>query len=319
MSGRPESLFNRLIMDGFENLLPGLRVQKASYTRVEGCAPWGLDLISYPHTKFGIITEGECYIDIKDGSPPVRVPRGSCYLLPRGNAFRVRHAPDGEAIAFEEALKNLEGRILRCGSGGERTTVIGGQFIFAGNHYPLILDLLPPLICFRVSEPELAALQLTLQLLEAEIRSPTIGVMLDRLADIFFIQTLRTYLLNDNSRGIAWAGALADDRLGKVIRLIHAEGEKPWTISDLAAHAGMSRSVFSAHFKNKLGISPITYLTRHRMHLAKDLLLQANPPGIAQIAIKVGYDSEASFNKAFKREFDLPPAAWRTQATNETC
>lgn len=301
-------------MDDFENLLPGLRVQKAAYTRVEGCAPWGLDLISYPHTKFGIVTEGCCYIDLKDGSFPVRLVRGSCYLLPRGNAFRVRHAPDGETVAFEEAYKQIEGRTLRCGEGGERTTVIGGQFVFAENRYPLIFDLLPPLICFTVNEPELAALQLTLQLLETEVGSPTVGVMLDRLADIFFIQTLRAYLLNESVRDTGWSGALADARLGKVIRLIHTESGKPWTINSLAVHAGMSRSVLSAHFKNKLGISPIAYLTRHRMQLAKELLLKESSTGIAQIAARVGYDSEASFNKAFKRDSGMPPAAWRAQA-----
>lgn len=301
-------------MDGFENLLPSLRVQKAAYTRVEGCAPWGLDLISYPHTKFGIVMEGCCYIDIKDGSLPVRLVRGSCYLLPRGNAFRVRHAPDGETVAFEEAYKQIDGRTLRYGEGSERTTVIGGQFVFAGNRYPLIFDLLPPLICFTVSEPELAVLQLTLQLLETEVGSPTVGVMLDRLADIFFIQTLRAYLLNEPARDTGWSGALADARLGKVIRVIHAESEKSWTIGSLAAHAGMSRSVLSAHFKNKLGISPIAYLTRHRMQLAKELLLKEKSAGIAQIAAQVGYDSEASFNKAFKRDSGMPPAAWRAQA-----
>ncbi len=306
-------------MDALENLIPGLRVHKAAYTRVEGKAPWGLDLNAYPHTKFGIVTEGGCYIDIKDGAQPVKLVRGSCYLLPRGNAFRIRHAADGGTVKFEEVIKQLEGRTLRCGKDGERTTVIGGQFIFADDRHPLALDLLPPLICFNVNEQELAALQSTLQLLEKEIAIPAPGTtaMIDSLADIFFIQTLRAYLLDCNTRNTGWTGVLSDERLGKAIRLIHLESERPWTIVALADHIGMSRSVFTARFKDKLGISPIAYLTRHRMHLAQELLRRPASIGIAQVAAKVGYDSEAAFNKAFKRETGMPPALWRAQKCGE--
>ncbi len=302
-------------MDGLENFIPGLRVQKASYTRVEGNAPWGLDLDAYPHTKFGIVTEGCCYIDIKDSAQPVKLVRGSCYLLARGNAFRIRHTADGSTVKFEEVYKQIEGRTLRCGTDGERTIVLGGQFIFTDDRYPLVLDLLPPLICFNVNEQELAALQSTLQLLEKEITTPAPGTstMLNSLADIFFIQTLRAYLLNDHTRNTGWAGVLSDERLGKAIRLIHTESEKPWTIVSLADHIGMSRSAFAARFKDKLGIAPIAYLTRHRMSLAQELLRRPAAIGIAQVAAKVGYDSEAAFNKAFKRETGMPPALWRTQ------
>jgi AraC-like DNA-binding protein len=302
-------------MDGLENFLPGLRVKKAAYTRVEGYAPWGLDLDAYLHTKFGVVTEGCCYIDLKDDAPPIRLAKGACYLLPRGNAFRIRHAANGDTEKFEEVFKNFQGRTLRCGADGEHTTVIGGQFIFSDDRYPPVLDLLPPLICFQVDDSELAALQATLQLLEKEITKPSIGTttMLDRLADIFFVQTLRAYLLESRSRATGWVGILADERLGKAMRLMHMESDKPWTLETLAAHSNMSRSVFAAHFRNKLGISPIAYLTRHRMHVAKELLRQSSSLGIAQIAARVGYDSEAAFNKAFKRELGLPPAAWRTK------
>lgn len=303
-------------MDGLENLIPRLRVQRAAYTRFEGHAPWGLDLDAYPHTKFGIVTEGCCYIDIKDGAHPVKLVRGSCYLLPRGNAFRVRYSADGGTDKFEEIFKsNFVGGILRCGSEGERTTVLGGQFVFTEDRYPIVLDLLPPMICFNVSEQELAALLITLQLLEKEITTPAPGTasMLDSLADIFFIQTLRAYLNNDSTHGVGWAGVLSDERLGRAMRLIHSESEKSWTIVSLAEQSGMSRAAFSAHFKSKLGISPIAYLTQHRMNLAQELLRQPASIGIAQVAAKVGYDSEAAFNKAFKREVGLPPALWRAK------
>lgn len=302
-------------MDGLENFLPRFRVLKAAYTRLEGRAPWGLDLKAYHHTKFGIVTEGGCYIDLKDGSPPVWLSKGSCYLLPRGNAFRVRDTVDGNADDFEEALSHLDGRTLRWGGSGNRTTVIGGRFIFAGESYPLLLDLLPPLVHFKVSEPELAALESTMQLLENEVTAPSTGsaLMLDRLADIYFIQTLRACLLDADSRDTGWLGALADEKLGIAIRLIHTMADHPWTIETLASHSGMSRAVFAARFKQKIGTSPINYLTRHRLTRAREFLGHS-AMSIAQVAAQIGYESESAFNKAFKREFGLPPAAWRIRA-----
>lgn len=302
-------------MDALENFLPRFRVRQAVYTRVEGRAPWGLDLFAYRHTKFGIVTEGSCHIDLKDGAAPVRLDGGSCYLLPRGDAYRLRDAPDGGADAFEEAMKHIEGRTLRWGGKGARTTVIGGCFIFADNDYPLPLDLLPTLVHFKVSAQELAALESTMRLLENEVVSPSIGSlsMLDRLADIFFIQTLRAYLLDANARDAGWMGALSDEKLGAAIRLMHSRTDFPWTVESLASHAGMSRAVFAARFKEKLGLSPISYLTRHRLMQAQDMLRHTSL-SIAQVAAKVGYESESAFNKAFKRELGAPPAAWRAGA-----
>jgi AraC-like DNA-binding protein len=302
-------------MDALEGLLPRFTVRQAVYTRVEGHAPWGLNLFAYLHTKFGIVTEGCCHVDLKDGAPPVRLERGSCYLLPRGDAYRLRNSPEGSADAFEDAMNHIEGRTLRWGGDGARTTVIGGCFIFADEGYPLVLDLLPQLVHFKVSEQELAALESTMRLLENEVVSPSLGTvsMLNRLADIFFIQTLRAYLLNANARDAGWMGALSDEKLGAAIRVIHTRTDFPWTVKALAGHAGMSRAVFAARFKEKLGLSPISYLTRHRLTQAQDMLRHTSL-SIAQVAAKVGYESESAFNKAFKRELGSPPAAWRLQA-----
>ncbi|TPQ26086.1 AraC family transcriptional regulator [Methylomonas koyamae] len=302
-------------MDALEVLLPKLQIEKAVYTRVEGHSPWGIDLKAYPHTKFGIVIQGCCYIDLKDGSLPVKLERGFCYLLPRGNAFRVRSSADGTTDKFEDLLVNLQGRVLRCGQDGDQTIVLGGQFVFALERYPLALDLLPPLICFQVTDSELVALQATLSLMEQEIRSQTLGTqaMLNSLADIFFVQTLRAYLSGSSDRQTGWAGLLSDERLGKALRCMHQQIGKPWTIAALAAQSGMSRSVFTQQFKQKLSIAPMAYLKLIRMNLAKELLQQSSALGIAQIAVKVGYESEVAFNKAFKREIGTPPAAWRAK------
>lgn len=299
-------------MEPLLDFFPKLSLKQAVYTRVEARAPWGLDLMAYRHTKFGVVIEGECYIDLKDGLEALRLSRGSCYLLPRGDAFRIRDKPSSAAADFEQALKNLNGRILRHGNNGELTTIIGGRFIFADDIYPPALDLLPSLIHFKVSEDELISMEATLRLLASETTSPSLGssLMVDRLAEIFFIQALRAYIFSDNQRNFGWIGAMAHPKLGTALRLMHNNNAHPWTISDLARQVGMSRSVFAARFKEKVGASPMSYLTRCRIHKAQQLL--RNPSlSIEQVAISVGYDSEAAFSKAFKRQTGVPPGRYR--------
>jgi AraC-like DNA-binding protein len=217
-------------------------------------------------------------------------------------------------VNFEVALRHLDGRSLSWGGGGDKTTIIGGRFIFADDRYPLLLDLLPSLLHFRVDEGELDLLVATIRLLANETQTSAFGsrAMIDRLADIFFIQSLRAYLLSATTQrnGMEWLGAVSDERLAKALRLMHNESDKAWTIATLAANVGMSRAVFAARFKEIFGVAPITYLTRHRLLQAQQLL-QNSAMSVAQVAQKVGYESEASFNKVFKRLVGHTPSVFR--------
>jgi len=171
-----------------------------------------------------------------------------------------------------------------------------------------MLDLLPPLIHFGVNRKAQAALEATIALLANETTVPTVGSsqMVDRLAKIFFIQSLRTYVLAE-PRHEGWIGAVYDEKLGAALRLMHTTIHNDWTIAMLASRVGMSRAVFAARFKEKVGISPMTYLTRMRLHKAQHLLKQSTR-SMAQIAADVGYSSEAAFHKAFRREWGVIPS-----------
>lgn len=299
-------------MDSLQSFFPTLKIKQAVYTRVELRVPWGLDFIPYRHTKFGIVTQGDCYLDLKDGEAPVKLEQGSCYLLTRGDAFRLRDIRLSPAVGFEKVLDRLEGRLLRYGGCGEQTTIVGGRFVFASNSYPPMLDLLPPLIHFKVNDKELNALVATIELLANETDQPGPGstMMVDRLADIFFIQTLRVYCLSDDQRKVGWLGAVADEKLSDAIRLIHQQFQQAWSVAELARQVGMSRAVFSARFKAMLGTTPMAYLTRYRLYQAQQKLHQSTA-NIGQISVDVGYRSEAAFNKAFKRELGIAPGAYR--------
>ena len=318
---RPDFLFQRphlVTMDPLTGLLPAMRVQSAVYTRVEATAPWGLDFIPYHHVKFGIVLQGSGWINLADDPTPVALRAGDCYLLPRGSAFTLRDRLDSPTQNFETVLNQIEGRTLRYGGGGESTVIIGGRFIFAGSHAPAILDVLPGLIHFTVTAAELVALQYTLQLLATEIAQPLPGspLILDRLADIFFVQTLRAYLGSGNVRDVRWFGAAADPQIGAALRLLHEQSAHTWTVEELAATVNMSRSAFALRFKKFVGDAPMEYLARCRIEKAARLLRESALP-LSQIAAEIGYDSEASFNKAFKRHLGVPPGQYRVTNGNQ--
>ena len=108
-----------------------------------------------------------------------------------------------------------------------------------------------------------------------------------------------------------WIVGLRDPLLGPAMAAMHAAPERRWTVDDLAAEAGASRSRLDARFREVLGRSPIRYLNEWRMHVAQDLLATTDTT-IAAIAHRVGYDAEEAFSRAFKRAHGRSPALWRT-------
>lgn len=91
---------------------------------------------------------------------------------------------------------------------------------------------------------------------------------------------------------------------------MHGDPARGWTVDDLAREAGISRAALAKRFVGIVGDSPMQYLASWRMHLARSLLRESNI-GIAQLALRVGYESEAAFSRAFRRTVGMPPAAWR--------
>jgi len=136
--------------------------------------------------------------------------------------------------------------------------------------------------------------------------------VLAKLSETLFIETLRRYmsLLPDGQTG--WLAGARDAEVGKVLVLMHRQPAAPWTIASLAHEIGISRSVLAARFRRYLGEPPVAYLTRWRLQLGAQML-SSTSYSVAQIASKVGYDSEQAFNRAFKRNFGNPPARYRNE------
>jgi len=205
--------------------------------------------------------------------------------------------------------------VVEIEGGGAHTSILCGMFDFDRDARETLLPHLPSLI--RVeggpSSP-VAWLDTTLRLLADEQTSqrPGADVIVGRLIEILFIQVLRAWILRSpHQRG--WLAALSDPKLARALSLVHGEPARAWTAASLAREAGMSRSSFFTHFSTVLGETPSSYLTGWRMRLARRKL-RTRDEGLAQIAVEVGYGSEAAFSRAFKRVVGMSPSHWRQSA-----
>lgn len=135
-----------------------------------------------------------------------------------------------------------------------------------------------------------------------------------RLADALLTQALRGALNELQSSDGAGLLAYRDRQIAAAIRLIHGQPERGWTVGELAREVALSRSTFSARFRQLVGESPLRYLTRTRLAHAATLL-RTTDCSLAEIAARAGYATEFSFGKAFKRTFGIAPGAYRGEST----
>jgi len=138
--------------------------------------------------------------------------------------------------------------------------------------------------------------------------------MLGRLTEMMFVEILREYMHRLPANHGGWLAGLNDPHVGQALRLLHASPERDWTVDELAREVAVSRSVLAQRFTDLVGDAPMHYLANWRMQLAKEMM-RDGVGSIQDVATRVGYDSEAAFNRAFKRATGSPPAAWRKTAT----
>jgi AraC-like DNA-binding protein len=142
--------------------------------------------------------------------------------------------------------------------------------------------------------------------------TPGAPMLLGRLMEMLFIEVLRRHAARQPAGSTGWLAALNDPIVARALAAIHAEPAKRWTIDDLANQAGAARTSLTERFNAMLGKPPIEYLAGWRIQLAAERL-RASQDSLARVAEHVGYESEASFSRAFKRIMGVSPGAWREQ------
>lgn len=293
-----------------------LRMSGTFYCRSEFTAPWGLDLPAMPDClMFHVLTQGECWLEAEGGELRRLVP-GDLALVPHGAGHRLLSAPGVSAAGLFDlprAYASDRYEVLRQGGGGEPTALICGAVRFDHPAARQLVRLLPQVLEARVRDAEQRDwLFSTLRLMENEARVMRPGgeTVITRLADILVIQAIRAWLEQDPGAQTGWLGALQDRQLGRALSLIHREPERDWSLESLAEVAAMSRSAFAARFSEKVGMPAMHYVTRWRMHVAMGWL-QEREVGVAELAERLGYQSEAAFSRAFKRCIGVSPGSVR--------
>jgi AraC-like DNA-binding protein len=243
----------------------------------------------------------------------VRLTAGDCFLLPNGRPFSLSSdlalTPVDYRAMFE---RPLEGGIAVWQGGGDCAGV-GGYFTFTGPNAGILLGVLPPIVHIR-KESDKAAMRWSLEQMMQELREPRQGGLLvaQQLTYMMLVQALRFHLAEGLLGGVGWLFALADPQMSTAIGAMHGDPAHGWTLAELAARAGMSRSTFALKFKQTVGKSPMEYLTRWRMMLAADRLGNTDRVGnaaepVSAIAKSLGYESESAFSTAFKRVMGCSP------------
>jgi AraC-like DNA-binding protein len=160
-----------------------------------------------------------------------------------------------------------------------------------------------------------AGINLTYDLIRAALREserPRAGgeTILSKLSELMFLQAIRQHIDGIPAEATGWLSGLRDRHVGMALSLMHSRPSERWTIDSLAREVGLSRSAFAERFSQLMGVPPMQYLGNWRLQRAAQLL-ERNGISIAQAARDVGYESEAAFNRAFKKQVGIPPGSWR--------
>jgi len=337
-------------MDILSDVLRVVRLSGAVFFTAEFSSPWAIESpnpellasIVLPDAEcvalFHILTEGECHIICKS-YPPVKLEAGDVIIFPHGDSHTMCSHPGMKATpmdaVFSQGSPDATPQVA-FGGGGTKARFICGYLNCDQRFNPLI-GTLPTMLVVRscndyasvdaidgngtrpahVSQGSGTWLSTTLKFTTNEARNaqPGNAAMLSRLTELMFVEIVRQYMqqLPPDQRG--WLAGLNDVTVGRALRLMHANPAHNWTVAELAHEAATSRSALADRFTELIGESPMKYLAGWRVQLAKQMLRDGDS-SIAEIATRVGYESEAAFNRAFKRSAGSPPAAWRKKAAS---
>ena len=324
-----------LKLDPISDVFSTMHVASVVHARLEATAPWGLmreaedAKEAAPHSSalknsrfqlahFGMVSRGNCWLSVAGMPDPFPLTGGDCFLLAPATTYALRDSPRTPTRSFCEAAPKERSNVIHYGGGGAPTTIISGWFSFGQMSLKPLKRLLPELILVKADQAQTLALHATLQLLASEMAEPAPGseVMVNRLADVLFIQCVRAHIASSSETcKSGWLRAIFDPKVGAALKAMHDRVEDPWTVETLAAAAGMSRSAFALRFKELLEETPLEYLTNWRMYKATGLL-EEDDRKLFEVAKSVGYDSDAAFSKAFKRVLGVAPKEYRRSASD---
>ena len=320
-------------MDALSGVLKSVRLEGAVYLNAEFTAPWcirgryGLErararLPDADHVVFfHFVVQGAAKIRLADGGEVLDVAAGDLVLFPHDDrqlmGSDLHLVPVDTASLIPEAVSSEREFIqMRHGGGGAVTRFVCGYLACSRSVCRPLLDALPRLARIPMGEgPAVALLNDLLRVGVRESLAPRPGAepMLAKLAEFMFVEALRRHAESLPPEGKGWLAGVRDAHVGRALALLHGDPGKTWTVDELARKVALSRSALADRFATLVGEPPMQYLTRWRLALAARKL-RSGREAVARVAERSGYESEAAFSRAFKREFGVPPATWRRAA-----
>lgn len=304
-------------VDPLGEALHSLRMSGTFYCRSELTAPWGINLPPMPGClMFHIVTDGECWLEnVQGGKQCLRA--GDFALIPHGRGHLLKSDPKASTQNIFDLPREMVSpryELLNTGGGGSETRLICGAVTVDDPAASGLVEALPEMIVMQTETPEnnwLVGL-IRLMMIEAREMRPGGDTVITRVSDILVVQAIRHWLEHDPLAKTGWLGALRDGQVGKAIALIHRHPTRPWSVGELAECVGLSRSAFAARFMELVGESPMRYVRQWRFRVAINWLGDSDLP-LAEMAEKLGYNSEAAFNRAFKSFTGKTPGAMRRE------
>jgi AraC-like DNA-binding protein len=309
-------------VDVFDDLIRGVRAQGSLFGSSTLSAPWALHFVDGAPLTLCTVLAGSGWI-VAEHHPPEQL-RAYETVVVRGPAtftFVDEVGTRAEPVACGEYCATPEHGGTRhrrgwndCGDDADgATTLIVGAYPVRGEISRRLLDALP--VVLRVDGGDTGDAVLDHLAAEVAVDAPGQQVVLDRLLDWLLVCTLREWFDRPGGEPPAWWAAQRDPVVGDALGLLHADPAAPWTVSALADRTGVSRSTLAKRFADLVGEPPLTYLTRWRMTLAADLLVEQEAATVADIARAVGYSDPFGFSAAFKRVRGTSPSEFRRTAT----
>ncbi|MHC1551596.1 AraC family transcriptional regulator [Phyllobacterium sp. K27] len=308
-------------MDALSEVLQDFRLSGVNYGRCELRHPWSIAFPQQAQLRFHFVSQGPCWIHTQTQGWQ-ELHDGDLVLLPQGIAHRLASAPDVMGDSLQDCQVTRLGsnvcEVVQEGTGATSTLFCGSMTLGACALNPLI-TLMPPIIkgCdVAGNDPIVGPL---LAAMTAEATQPQMGsaTILSRMADLLTARLIRCWVNCTGASTTGWLAAIRDPHIGRVLAAMHRDPGHNWTLESLAGLAGQSRSIFAARFSAVLGEGAAHYLARLRMQLARDLLGQ-NGMSVAEVANRLGYESEASFARAFKRITNVSPGVVRRTISGRT-
>jgi len=318
-------------MDALSDLLHTVKLKGALFLEARFTSPWCVETHPShgaaemlrplnPVVFFHLVAQGRCKVRLAAGGEPIDLACGDLVLMPQGDTnllgsdlqlapvdadTLLRPAPAGGLVTIDH------------GGGGDEARILCGFLSCDKALCRLLLDALPRLLRVPLGDGPGAAWLMSLARRGAQENTapgPGSGTLLAKLAELLFVEAMRRYIESLPEQQTGWLAGLRDRYVGRALTLMHEQPAHHWTADDLAERVGLSPSALRQRFADLLGQPPMQYLTRWRLALAA-AMLRSSDRAIAQVAEEFGYESESAFNRAFKREFEMPPAAWRRQRT----